>query len=50
MKRLPDKLLKKFSQIFLELWPFADLVISNLAARFHENYLSWLETWSADKG
>ena len=45
MSRLPDLLLNKFCQIFLELWVFANLVISNLSARFLEKYLSWgLET------
>ena len=51
MSRLPDKLLNKFCQIFPELWPFENLGISNLSARFLEKYLSEvLETWSADRG
>ena len=43
--------MNKFLQIFPELWPFANVGISNLSARFLEKYLSLgLETWSADRG
>ena len=37
--------------MFSELWPFENLGILNLSARYLENYLSWgLETWSTDTG
>ena len=40
MSRLPDLLLKKFREIFPELWPFENVGILNLSARYLENYLS----------
>ena len=33
MSRLPDKIMKKFRQIFLDLWPFENLGLLNLSAR-----------------
>ena len=45
----PDDLQNHF--IFLELWPFENLAILNLTARYLENYLSYrLETLSANRG
>ena len=39
------------SVIFPELWPFENLGILNLSARYLENYLSLgLQTWPADRG
>ena len=34
MDKLLDKFLNKFRQIYPKLWPFANLGISNLSARF----------------
>ena len=51
MSRLPDELLNKFCQFFLELKSFENFGIFNLSARYLENYLSFeLETCSADRG
>ena len=40
MSRLPDKFFKKINHIFQELWPFENLGILNLSARYLENDLS----------
>ena len=40
MSRLSDKILKEIRFIFPELWPFENLSILNLAARYLEKYLS----------
>ena len=47
---LLDKVSNKFHQVILVLWPFENLGILNLSARYLENYLCLgLETWLADK-
>ena len=40
MSRLPDKIKKIICFIFPELWPFENLGILNLSARYLEKYLS----------
>ena len=51
ISRLYDYFFKNNQFIFPELWPFENLGILNLSARYLEHYLSWgLETWSADRG
>ena len=40
MSRLPDKIMKEICQIFMELWPFENMGILNLSARYLENCLS----------
>ena len=51
MSRLSNLKKKKIHLIFPELWPFENLGILNLSARYLKNYLSkGLETWSADRG
>ena len=52
MSRLPDLIKKKKNHlIFHELWPFENLGILNLSARYLKNCSSLgLETWSADRG
>ena len=41
MNRLPDQIKKKKNHfILMELWPYENLGILNLSARYLENYLS----------
>ena len=40
MSRLPDEMFFKNHFIFPELWPFDNLGILNLSARYLEKYLS----------
>ena len=40
MSTLPDLIKKKNHIIFPELWPFENLGILNLSARYPEKYLS----------
>ena len=39
MSRLPDKMKKKIILFFPELWPFENLGILNVSARYLEKYL-----------